>query len=142
MNIPQIHCSSCIYLLEQLHQIKPEIVTSRVNFQRKEISLTVEKSESILHDVFRLLNKIGYTPQLPSEDKKELQKESKNLLIKIGVAGFCFGNIMLLSFPEYVAGGSIIDEKFRSIFKYLILLFILPVIFYAARDYYLSLIHI
>jgi Cu+-exporting ATPase len=136
LSIPQIHCSSCIYLLEQLHEINPSIISSRVNFQRKEIALTVQKVPNILYDTFHFLNKIGYTPQIAQPEKAIINTTSKRLIIKIGVAGFCFGNIMLLSFPDYISGNSIIEDKFEHVFNYLIVLFILPVLFYAASDYF------
>lgn len=136
LNIPQIHCSSCIYLLEQLHQIDDNIQSSRVNFQSREIVLTLKKSDNILRSVFKLLNQLGYTPQIPEAEQSKSHRQSRSLLIKIGVAGFCFGNIMLLSFPEYISGHTEVDNTFKGIFKYLIVLLILPVLFYAASDYY------
>ncbi|MEZ5022461.1 MAG: HAD-IC family P-type ATPase [Chitinophagales bacterium] len=136
LNIHQIHCSSCIYLLEQLHQIDENIQASRVNFQRREIVLTLTKTEGILRRVFQLLSQLGYTPQIPEENNPKPNQQSKSLLIKIGIAGFCFGNIMLLSFPEYISGNSDIDSAFKDAFKYLIVLLVLPVLFYAAADYY------
>ncbi|MEO6868225.1 MAG: heavy metal translocating P-type ATPase metal-binding domain-containing protein [Ginsengibacter sp.] len=38
--LPQIHCSSCIFLLENLHKINEGIITSKSNFQRKEVFIT------------------------------------------------------------------------------------------------------
>lgn len=35
-HLPNIHCSSCVYLLEQLPQFYPNIVQSRINFPKKE----------------------------------------------------------------------------------------------------------
>lgn len=34
-NLPQIHCSSCIWLLENLYKLNPSIQSSRVNFLKK-----------------------------------------------------------------------------------------------------------
>ena len=36
--LPQIHCSSCIWLLENLHKLHPAVISSRVNFLKKEIT--------------------------------------------------------------------------------------------------------
>ena len=35
--LPQMHCSSCVYLLENLHRINEGIIKSQTNFQRKEV---------------------------------------------------------------------------------------------------------
>ena len=37
--IPHIHCSSCIWVLENLHKLQKNIVTSQVNFPKKTIEL-------------------------------------------------------------------------------------------------------
>ncbi len=38
--IPIIHCSSCIWLLENLNRFNPGILLSSVNFTKKEVSIT------------------------------------------------------------------------------------------------------
>ena len=60
--LPQIHCSSCIYLLEQIKRIEPGIVSCQVNFIKREASIVDEKAQLSLKDLAILLNKIGYTP--------------------------------------------------------------------------------
>jgi len=48
--IPKIHCSSCIWLLENMYKLEKGIITSRVNFLKKEISISYYKNESSLKD--------------------------------------------------------------------------------------------
>src|SRR5690606_9644562 len=62
----------------------------------------------------------------------------RSLMYKIGIAGFCSGNIMLLSFPEYLGMNGLRDTSFASLFGYLNLFLSLPVVFYAASDYFVS----
>ncbi|MGV3507894.1 MAG: heavy metal translocating P-type ATPase metal-binding domain-containing protein [Sphingobacteriaceae bacterium] len=38
--IPSIHCSSCIWLLEHLHKINHGVVHSRIDFLKKQVSIT------------------------------------------------------------------------------------------------------
>lgn len=33
--LPQIHCSSCLWLLENIHKVNKDIVSSRVNFTKR-----------------------------------------------------------------------------------------------------------
>ena len=62
----------------------------------------------------------------------EIQKESGNIGLKIGVAGFAFGNIMLFSFPEYLG---LTDPSFRQWFGIINILLSIPVVFYSGFDY-------
>jgi Cu+-exporting ATPase len=137
--IPQMHCSSCIWLLENLSKINSAILDSRVDFLRKKLSIRFANNESSLKNIVALLASIGYEPQLNIESTAGDNKPSvnKKLYYKIGIAAFCFGNIMLLSFPEYLS----IDKSeffYRQIFAYLNLILALPVFFYSATEYFLS----
>ena len=39
--LPQVHCSSCLYLLENLYKIHPGVLSAKLNFTKKELfSLT------------------------------------------------------------------------------------------------------
>ncbi len=137
--IPQMHCSSCIWLLENLYKLNPNIIHSSVDFLRKELTLRFNHNNILLKEVVILIASIGYEPQinLESVEKKSTQKSNKILYYKIGIAGFCFGNIMLLSFPEYLSI-DISETFFREFFGYLNLFLSLPVFLYAASDYFIS----
>lgn len=141
--LPTIHCSSCIWLLENLHKLSPGIIQSRVNFVKKQASIVFKEQEISLKEVLTLLDKIGYTPDLVNsiENKKNHNKNSKtskSLLYKIGIAGFSFGNIMLSSFPEYFDTLQEITPDFENLFRYISFVFSLPVVFYSAQDYFIS----
>ena len=51
---------------------------------------------------------------------------------------FVFGNIMLLSFPEYLGLEKELEAWFFGVFGYLNLVLALPVLLYSARDYFTS----
>ncbi len=58
--LPQIHCSSCLYLLENISNLNKGITSSRVNFVAKEVTLTYRETDSTLRSIVELLSKIGY----------------------------------------------------------------------------------
>ena len=62
----------------------------------------------------------------------------RSLIYKLGVAGFAFGNIMFLSFPEYFQVSGFWIEKYAPVFRWLMFAFSLPVFFYSAQDYFIS----
>jgi len=137
--IPQMHCSSCIWLLENLFKLNPAITNSTVNFVRKELSVKFLHEKISLKEVVILISSIGYEPQinLDTAEKKIPVKSNKSLYYKVGVAGFCFGNIMMFSFPEYFSI-TVSDNLLKSFFSYLNLILSLPVFFYSASDYFNS----
>lgn len=138
--IPQIHCSSCLWLLENLYKLNPNIHQSRVNFLKKEIYLSFNHQALTLRSLVELLASIGYEPsitlnQLKNERKKPI---SKRLIYQVGVAGFAFGNIMLLSLPEYFGLNISHYDEFAPLFGWLNLLLATPVAFYSGQDYFKS----
>ena len=136
--IPQMHCSSCIWLLENLYKLNPGVNSSKVNFLKKEIEIKFYHKKISLRELVELLASTGYEPviQLDSVEKKKT-KLNKKLYYKIGIAAFCFGNIMLLSFPEYLSI-DVHETFYRNLFGYLNLILALPVFFYSASDYFIS----
>ena len=140
--MPQIHCTACIWLLENLYKLHPGVAQSKVNFLKKETYITFRKSDTTLREIVRLLASIGYAPEinLKDIDSDEPQKinTSKTFFYKLGISGFVFGNIMLLSFPEYLGLNKSIDGDFAQFFSYLNIALALPILFYSATDYYQS----
>ncbi len=136
--LPAIHCSSCIYLLENLQKLDSKIIKSEANFTSRNLNLTVKK-ERKLSEVASLLESIGYRPELrKSKDKKATY--DKKLLLQLGIAGFAFGSVMLWTFPEYL-GLDDSFESFRNFSAYLSLLVSIPVLLFSARSYLVSAYH-
>ena len=137
LSIPAIHCSACIFLLEQLHKINPAVIRSEVNFIKREASIDFDPKQISLSELAYLLQTMGYPPKINLErkgqDKQDL--ENRNLALKIAVAGFCFGNVMLLSFPDYLGLDLLTDADYRDFFSYLNMALALPVLFYSGIGY-------
>lgn len=132
--LPQIHCSSCLYLLEHLHHLDEGIISSVVNFTRKEVDIVFSNSLS-LRKVAELLTGIGYEPYISLQNMQQHKpRTNKQLVYRLGVAGFCFGNIMLLSFPEYLG----LEDAEQTIFRTLNVILSLPVFFYSSYPFFES----
>ncbi len=139
LNIPHIHCSSCIWILENLQRLQKGINTSQVNFPQKKVRITYNPETVSLKDIVYLLSSIGYEPYISLENY-ETGKDNvdRSLTYKLGVAFFCFGNIMLLSFPEYFEVKEYWLDQYRGFFRWLIFALSLPSFFYSASGYYVS----
>jgi Cu+-exporting ATPase len=132
--LPDMECASCVQFLEQLHMKNAAIVRSEVNFPKKEVRIQFDIEALSLSALARLLASCGYPPEIRSTADQKNQKRDYRLVAQIGVAGFCFGNIMLMSFPEYL-GAADLNEGFRSAFGWLNLLLSIPVVLYSGFGY-------
>ncbi|MDE3237026.1 MAG: heavy metal translocating P-type ATPase metal-binding domain-containing protein [Bacteroidota bacterium] len=136
--LPQMHCSSCLWLLENLHRINEHIISSKVNFTRKEADIVFKQEHISIRKVAELLTSIGYEPYISLNNlSKSKRSINKSKIYKLGVAGFCFANIMLLSFPEYL-GIDAKEQNLAAVFRYLNVLLSLPVLLYSASEFYIS----
>ncbi|MDH7460384.1 heavy metal translocating P-type ATPase metal-binding domain-containing protein [Chitinophagaceae bacterium 26-R-25] len=136
--LPQIHCSSCLWLLDNLPKLNDNVISSKVNFVRKEVEIIFNHAKFSLEEVAVLLTSIGYEPYISLNDLgKKKPRVSRKMIFQLGVAGFCFANVMLMSFPEYL-GLEKSEEYLQYFFRYINLALALPVFFYSAQPFYVS----
>ncbi|HKK74825.1 MAG TPA: heavy metal translocating P-type ATPase metal-binding domain-containing protein [Saprospiraceae bacterium] len=135
--IPQIHCASCIWLLEKLYKLNEGILSSKVNFLQKTVYIQFDETKISLRKLVEVLNSIGYAPAIRLKDLDESKHGSyeRQYIYKLGVAGFAFGNIMLLSFPEYLGLDALAEGSFARFFGYMNIFLALPVLFYSGSEY-------
>lgn len=136
--LPTIHCSSCLYLLENIHKFNKGIIQCEIHFARKEAKIKYKHSEVSLRQVAELLTRLGYEPHISLRDVAGAKpKTSKALIYRLGIAGFCFGNIMMMSFPEYLGlHGN--EKSMTGLFRTLNLLLAIPAFFYCATPFFTS----
>ncbi|MCB9309968.1 MAG: heavy metal translocating P-type ATPase metal-binding domain-containing protein [Lewinellaceae bacterium] len=133
-SLPQIHCASCIWLLENIQKLHSGIKGSRVNFLRKTATISYNPQHISLRQLVEQLALIGYPPELNLQKLSNAKSTfvDRSLYYKLGLAGFSFGNIMLLSFPEYL-GFSQANVSFYI--GYINIILAIPVLFYSGFDY-------
>lgn len=138
--IPNVHCASCMWLLEHLNRVNEGITESRLHFAAKEVTIHFSRKKVSIRQIAELLTTVGYEPYISLDDaqSKSTKSINKQRIIKLGVAGFCFGNIMMMSFPEYLSTKAGIDGQYTHLFRYLNLLLALPVFFYAASEFFVT----
>ena len=137
--IPHIHCSSCIWILENLNKLNPAISSSTVNFGKKTVRVSFNIQHLSLKNLVVLLSSIGYEPFISLDDYSLGKKHvDRSLIYKLGIAGFAFGNVMFLSFPEYFEKQEFWLEQYKHLFRWLMFAFSLPVVFYSGNDYFIA----
>lgn len=139
-SLPQMHCASCIFLLENLHKIEKGIIRCRVNFDRKQAFISYDPSFTSLRKVVQLMAFVGYEPDISLDytGKKTHTSFDRSRVLQLGIAGFCFSNIMMLSFPEYFSGGEIGIDYLKATFTWIIFVLSLPVLLYSASPIFIS----
>jgi P-type Cu+ transporter len=138
--LPQMHCSSCLWLLENIHRINQGILSSTVNFTKKEAFIVFNQQETTLREVVEALASIGYEPHISLQNlgERNIKAIDRTRWYKIGVAGFAFSNIMIMSLPEYFSGSGGLEHNVAMAFQVFIVLLSIPVIFYSAQEFFVT----
>jgi Cu+-exporting ATPase len=138
--IPGIHCSSCIWLLEHLHTLNHHIFSSTVDFSTKHIYIQFNHHNISSRQIAELLASIGYTPDLHTDHtalQLAITKGERKQLLELGIAGFCFANIMMLSFPEYLGLESVVQGGLSPLlFRAINISLVLPAFFYSGSSFF------
>ncbi len=73
--IPHIHCSSCIWILENLNKLNSAISSSQVDFPKKTVRIVYNPQLLNLKDLVILLVRIGYEPYISLDDYDKGKKK-------------------------------------------------------------------
>ncbi|WP_185850575.1 heavy metal translocating P-type ATPase [Blattabacterium cuenoti] len=139
--IPDIHCSSCVFVLENLSRKHKSIIDVNVDFNSKQMWVTFNNTKLKISELAEILHDTGYPPSMDFEFMEKKNRDQylfdRKLTAKLAISFFCFGNIMLLSIPEYVGAYNedIWFFEHRNFFRYLMLVLSLPIIIYSSADH-------
>ena len=139
--LPNIHCTSCVWLLEKLPFINPGIQHSTLELAGKRITILFDNTITSIREIVELLTILGYEPRITLATREKVSKDNSNRPYYIGlaIAGFAFGNIMLFSLPGYFdQGKDLMNSQFKHLFSALNILFSIPVIMYSAKPFFKS----
>lgn len=141
--LPAIHCASCLWLLERLPQLESAVVRARVDLLGRRLTVVLDRGRGTLADLAALLSRLGYPPELQFDQlggssaarQRSRSVASDRLGLRIGVAGFAAGNVMLLAFPEYLGMSAAELATWRPLFGALSLVLAIPVVWFSGGDY-------
>lgn len=135
-SLPTAHCAACITDVERALREMQGVRSARVNLTLKRVS--VEAEPSVTPDaVIEKLASIGYPaheldPGLLS--MTETDRRGRDLLMRLGVAGFAMMNIMLLS----IAVWSGAESATRDLFHWISAAIALPTLAFSGQPFFAS----
>ncbi|MCB2130138.1 MAG: cadmium-translocating P-type ATPase [Rhodobacteraceae bacterium] len=136
LSLPTAHCAACISDVERALAAMPGVNSARVNLTLKRVS--VSASPEITADaLIARLKSIGYPaheldPGLLSTTESD--RRGRDLLMRLGVAGFAMMNIMLLS----VAVWSGAEAATRDLFHWISAAIALPTLAFSGQPFFAS----
>jgi len=135
-----IHCAACVWLIETVLGRSPGVTKARVNMTTRRLTLEWEPSQAEANDLAASVAQLGYrlVPYDPALLGEETQKEEKELLRAMAVAGFAAGNVMLLSVSVWAGHSQGMLSVTRDLMHWLSALIVLPAVAYAGVPFFRS----
>lgn len=78
LHLPEIHCSSCWWLIDNLHKLDENITNSTVDFPKRQAHIYFNHNKTTLRKVAELLSAIGYEADINCFKNR---KKSKRLFV-------------------------------------------------------------
>ena len=136
LSLPNAHCAACIAAVEAGLLAVPGVDAARVNLTQKRA--TVSAGPEVTADTLvAALARIGHEAHELDPDalvSTEADRQGRDLLMRLGVAGFSMMNVMLLS----VAVWSGAEDATRTLFHWLSALIALPTVAFSAQPFFRS----
>lgn len=135
-----VHCAVCIQKIESNLMQQEDVSYARLNFSTGRLNITWKGAAERANDFTNIVSNLGYTvsPFNPENEKNTAEKESRFLLLCLGIAGFAMGNIMLLSVGLWVTDNHSMGIETRSLMHMLSALIAIPAIIFAGRPFFRS----
>jgi P-type Cu2+ transporter len=136
LSLPTAHCAVCISDVERTLNAMPGVKSARVNLTQKRVSVATASFVTAA-DLIARLQGIGFPaheldPGLLSTT--ETDRQGRDLLMRLGVAGFAMMNVMLLS----VAVWSGAEAATRDLFHWISAAIALPTLAFAGQPFFAS----
>ncbi len=131
-----IHCAACVWLIEHSAAKVDGILLATVNFTNKRIKIRWDNSKVKLSDIIKKLNQIGYdaTPYDASTSEAAYRKANRDLLYRLGFAGFAMMNVTWFSVALYTGASD--DPEFKTYFYWLQLIIASATLVYSGLPFF------
>lgn len=131
-----IHCAACIWLIEHRLAQGEGVLYVHVNFTNKQIKVRWDNTKIRLSEIIQILHSIGYdaTPYDSSASEEAYRKANRDLLYRLGFAGFAMMNIMWFSVALY--SGADEHTEWRNYFNFLAWMIATAVLLYSAKPFF------
>jgi len=133
-----VHCAGCVRRIETELGGRPGVVAARLNLTDGVLHLGWRAGEAAAGELVAALAQLGYhaVPIEGAGGADARGAEDRWLMRCLAVAGFAFGNIMLLSVSVWAGAFADMGPATRALFHWVSALIALPAIAYAGQPFF------
>lgn len=137
--VENMHCGGCMRKVESALAALPGVASARVNLSAKRVTAVHGATGAKAVDLVEALARAGFRAAELAEDAAGPPKPAdRELLKRLGVAGFAAANIMLLSVSVWSGAAGDMTPSVQALFHWLSALIALPTVAYAGLPFFRS----
>lgn len=135
-----LDCAACVWLVESILARNPAVARARVSLSTRRLSLRWKGQPSDSNIYAGLVAALGFrlAPYEALSAAAEDDRETRDLLRSLAVAGFAAANVMLLSVAVWSGEDGSMGDATRALFHWLSAAIALPAVAYAGRPFFRS----
>ena len=135
-----LDCAACVWLIESLLARNPTVTRARVHLSTRRLSLAWQGSIDEANGHAGLVAALGFrlAPYDTIAAAAGDDRETRELLRALAVAGFAAANVMLLSVAVWAGHDGSMGDATRTLFHWLSAAIALPAVAYAGRPFFRS----
>ncbi|HET9642052.1 MAG TPA: cation transporter, partial [Burkholderiaceae bacterium] len=133
-----IHCAACADTIERALARLDGVVEAQVNAAAQRARVRWHPERVRASDLVAAVQSAGYdaVPDTAAAARALRLAESRRLLWRLFVAGFCAMQVMMLATPAYVAGQGELAPDLRQLLNWGSWLLMLPVMWFSAAPFF------
>jgi Cu2+-exporting ATPase len=138
--VENMHCGSCMRKVEAALAALPGVTGARANLSVRRVTAMHSPSGVSAADLVDALARAGFKGAELADDGSDAPAEAadRDLLKRLGVAGFAAANIMLLSVSVWSGAAGDLPRSAQTLFHWLSALIALPAVAYAGQPFFRS----
>ena len=135
-----IVCAACIWLNEHHLNALPGVIDASINYSTHRARVRWDNNRIQLSQILAAISRIGYraNPYDPDQQQRIIEKERKQQLRRLGLAGVLGMQIMILAVAMYSGDWWGMEADFRRYFRWLSLLITVPLLLFSSRTFFES----
>ena len=135
-----IVCAACVWLNERHLKSLPGVADVAINYSNHRALVRWDPEVISLSEILESISRIGYLahPYDPDRQQRIIEKERRQQLRRLGLAGVLGMQVMILAVALYTGEWWGMDEAIRGFFRWTSLLITLPVLLFASRVFFTS----
>ena len=134
--VPDIHCASCIGVIERGLETLAPVEQVRANLSQKMVGVIWSPANGNFAEIPASLEQLGFENHIntPDEEDADNNANARSLLLALAVAGFAAANVMLLSVSVWSGA----DAETAKLFHLLSGLIAVPAVAFSGQPFFRS----